>query len=56
MAAAVTMAVAVTAARVRPWKESTAVMISKAPFLCSRPHLRASLIAASLASAPLLPK
>ena len=44
---------AVTAASVRPWNESVVAMISLAPFLRSRPHLRASLIAASLASAPL---
>jgi len=45
--------VAVMAARVRPWKESTAVSISG----CSMPrivcaHLRASLMAVSFASAP----
>ncbi len=46
--------VAVSVAIVRPWKEFFAVMISKRPESC--PALRASLISASLASAPLLQK
>ena len=48
--------VAATAPMVRPWKDFSAVMISKAPPLCCLPHLWAILIAASLASAPLLQK
>ena len=47
-------------ASVRPWKLWSKVMISKrlspAPFGFSLPHLRASLIAPSLASAPQLVK
>ncbi|MNY40413.1 hypothetical protein D3C86_1751560 [compost metagenome] len=47
---------ALMVASVRPWKLWSMVMISYAPFLCLRPHLRASLMAPSLASAPLLAK
>lgn len=43
-------------ASVRPWKLWSNVMISYAPFLNLRPHLRASLIAPSFASAPLFAK
>jgi len=43
-------------ASVRPWKLFSKVMISWAPPRCTRPHLRASLIAPSLASAPVLAK
>ncbi len=43
-------------ARVRPWNASTKVTISCAPPLWRRPHLRASLIAPSFASAPELAK
>ena len=39
-------------ASVRPWKPWSKVMISEAPPLKRRPHLRASLMAPSLASAP----
>jgi len=50
------VAVAVTVARVRPWKAPSATMISKAPSRFSFPHLRASLMHPSTASAPLLQK
>ncbi len=43
-------------ARVRPWKPWSMVMISCAPSRYRAPHFRASLIAPSLASAPLLQK
>ena len=43
-------------ASVRPWKPPSNAMISHAPSLARRPHLRASLMAPSLASAPLLQK
>ena len=52
----VAVPVAVTVASVRPWKEPSVVMISKALSLFFLPHLRAILMAASLASAPLLQK
>jgi hypothetical protein len=39
-------------ASVRPWKPWSKVMISEAPSLKRLPHLRASLMAPSLASAP----
>ena len=50
--------VAVIAAKVRPWNELSAVMITGVPFAPSlvRACLRASLIAASFASAPELQK
>ena len=41
-------------ASVRPWKACSIVMISKAPPRWRAPHFRASLMAPSLASAPLL--
>ena len=41
-------------ASVRPWKACSMVMISKAPFRWRAPHLRASLMAPSFASALLL--
>ncbi len=51
---------ALMVASVRPWKLWSKVMISNrffpAPLLCFLPHLRASLMAPSLASAPLLAK
>ena len=43
-------------ARVLPWNPCSKVMISKAPPLFTCPHLRASLMAPSFASAPLLAK
>ncbi len=43
-------------ASVRPWKAPCVVTISYAPPRCFAPHLRASLIAPSFASAPLLQK
>ena len=46
--------VAASVASVRPWKESIIVMISFRPV--AEPYFRASLIIASLASAPLLQK
>ncbi len=49
-------AVAVIVASVRPWKESFIVISSYLPPSFSWPYFRASLIAASLASAPLLQK
>ena len=50
-------AVAVTVARVRPWKPPRIVMMSPRSLApCSLAHLRASLIAVSLASAPELEK
>ena len=48
--------VAVTVASVRPWKAWSAEIIPYAPSRLRLPHLRASLMAASLASAPLLQK
>lgn len=42
------------AAKLRPWQPALALMMRWAPPRCSWPHLRASLIAASTASAPLL--
>ena len=47
---------ALIVANVRPWKLCSKVIISKAPFLLICPHLRASLMAPSFASAPLLAK
>ena len=47
---------AVTVASVRPWNEPRVVMIWNAPSRLRAPHLRASLIAVSLASAPELQK
>src|SRR6266849_5880453 len=47
---------AVTVASVLPWNEPDVVMISNAPPRLRAPHLRATLIAASLASAPELQK
>ena len=41
-------------ASVRPWNPCSMVTISKAPPRCRLPHFRASLMAPSLASAPLL--
>ena len=46
------MPVAATVAIVRPWKPLCVAMISCAPSLWMRPHLRASLSAPSFASAP----
>ena len=43
-------------ASVRPWKPWTVVTISYAPPRCLAPHFRASLMAPSFASAPLLAK
>jgi hypothetical protein len=45
-----------TVASVRPWKEPSIVTISLFPPRTSFPYLRASLMAASFASAPLLQK
>src|SRR3989442_114472 len=47
---------AVMVASVRPWKEPVVVMISNAPSRLRAPHFRASLMAASFASAPELQK
>ena len=43
-------------AMVRPWNAPSNVTISYAPSFRLRPHFRASLIAPSFASAPLLQK